>query len=341
MNVRIKNILLIAGVAILAASCGNGKSGTTETVSKAGHPKMSAKDRLAKNNNLEKHLTWERNNLKGKVKKVTIKEYIITMKGDKEQRTLDSWGDDFYNANGYITESNSYTDDGKPDKKTMIMYDANNNDTAAYTYSADGNLAHRNVITNDSRGNEIASVSYDSKGKQMDWASRFKYDNEDNLIEMAFDNTGEGRFMDKVNYTFDENGFKTGGKSFDSGKVKSLWLCKYDEKGNYLYGAQYKADSTLISKDSSKYDADGHRLEMVRYNGDGSCLDKYISKYDNHGNRIEFHSYKGAHFFVPDVEEYDEYTYDTTGNILTKKKYAVKNGKKELVAVVEYEYLYY
>ena len=79
--------LLLCLLGIAAVSCnGNGQGNAGKPAGKGIAAVMSAKERLAKNGIIEKHLDWASQNLKGRVKTIEQKVYKIADGHGKGER---------------------------------------------------------------------------------------------------------------------------------------------------------------------------------------------------------------------------------------------------------------
>ena len=329
-------VLFIFAFGAGITSCGNNnqqKAANTDSAGKVKMPKMSAKERLAKNNNLEKHLSWERKGLKGKVKKMTAITYELPVSGGKEQQKMMEKNVDTFDARGNLAGYAYYDKAGKQTLKTAIMFDTHDNDTLRISYGADGKAAGHTVVTYDQRGNQTGSIEYDSAGKEQGHKEVFKYDEKDNLIEMIFYNEQNTKVTYRSVYTFDDNGFRTGSESFDSlGKIVVKSSSVFDEKGNYLHG-NYTTAGEGTYYDTCTYDKEGRIAERIERNSEGKTGYRSSYRYDEKGNPSERMDYD-KDGKPTDKNEYYTYEYDATGNVTKKTTFVMKGGKKEM----QYEY---
>lgn len=165
-----------------------------------------------------------------------------------------------YNSSGNIISSYkfSYDTKGKP-KKAEGVDDTGRSNTQVSKYDSRGNEIERNLIS-------IGRKKTESK-------SLFKYDKENNLIEIK--NYFDNKFTDQQNNEY-KNGIR----------IRTTML---NEKGDTVLVSipEYNSDGKLIGEKSTnqnivyKYDSDGNLSEMV----DAETKRIYIS--DENGNIVE------------------------------------------------------
>jgi len=102
----------------------------------------------------------------------------------------------------------------------------------------------------------------------------------------------------------------------DSKKMASKNVFKYDEKGNMIELANYKADGKLNSTFKSIYDANGNLVSEQTLLGDGKVDLTSTIKTDAKGNKIEQEDKRGGN----DLFNYTSYfKYDEKGRQIERK----------------------
>jgi hypothetical protein len=325
---------VLCGIVMLSACSGNTGGNAKAAADSTARPMMSARERLAKNNILEKHMTWDSKHLKGKVMTMSKVTYKLGAGNDKKE---DSRSVDSFDAKGYVVSGSSKWKDGE--HRYTIMYDANGNDTCLISFGPDGKLLGKSLNRYDGRGNEVEQVMVDD-GKATPRGS-FKYDDKDNLVEMDLYSTTGGANMRCV-YKYDENGFKKVGLMYDtSGKVADSIACHYDAAGNQLQSTMYRANGTVSMRWEFKYDGAGHCIESGSYKGNDTLDDKELARFDDHGKPTERVHYKADGSIDEKSTTYYTYEYDATGNATKVTTYKLVKGQKVPDQLEEITYRYY
>jgi hypothetical protein len=211
-----------------------------------------------------------------------------------------------YDADGNITKTKGYDQNGKPIPEyispSTAVYetttDANNNRIEEFYLGDPGKatlLGKRVKVERkyDEKGNEVEVTFLDLAGKPCsspygeDYAKEVtKYDAHNAITEKAY--------------------YGADGKLFTGPRGVAKWQVKYDERGNATEIAYYGKDGKLCLRDDgyrqfndgyakcvAKYDERRNCVEKTYYGADGkpmlrkSGFAKTASKYDSRGNKIE------------------------------------------------------
>ncbi len=300
------------------------------------------REKLAKNNIIERHISWVGKNLKGKVKTIITKNYNLTGIDDTLIKILNYKNLDSFDIQGNEILSINYNDKENIENKFIMKFDEHGNDTASYFYNADGNYISRTIFKYDKRGNEIQYNSYLPDGKPEPNASLMinKYDEKDNLIEMNH-TSDDGKLIRKSTFKYDTNGYVIEGKTVDSsGKILISGTHKNDANGNKLESV-IDFQNGQIDKIVCKYDEKGHKIEEIIKKQDSLITSKTVFKYDENGNRTEAIVYYEDGTVNDEKSRYTNYEYDKTGNMIKKIKFGMINGIRTPLEITEMEIVYY
>lgn len=133
------------------------------------------------------------------------------------------------------------------DSKVKYLYDANGNKTELNKYNKDGNLQLKVLIICDKNGNIIQEKCINALGKTLS-ISKYKFDNNNNLIET--NELGEDTINSffKTTYKYDENGNQIEIQYWDNKSIKlNKEVYAYDDKSNIIEIKYLNNDGTLNS----------------------------------------------------------------------------------------------
>ena len=252
--------------------------------------------------------------------------------------SYDTAGKTFHKTKATYGNGNSvaYTYD-KSDRLTAVMYDGNRSHKVEYTYDSEDNLG---VVT-DKRNNLTQRYQYDLSGRltsvtQSGSAYRkqnFLYDESNNLLGYD-ENVGGIDF--NARYYYDDDNRQN---HYNIGSIDKTW--EYDNYGRlYNITTLYDNKTVIMTTLFHENPADGYVSPHVISwtNTTASGKKNYDYAYDWAGNitmvrtggKTTTYAYDRLHQLTREnnqaVGKTWVYTYDTGGNILTKKEYAYTTG---------------
>jgi len=330
--------VVIAALAISLASCSGGGTGGNEPAAAAasGKQKLTAKERMAKNNIIERHMNWKERNLQGKVKTLTKAEYFLLENGEKafREKTVEN-----YDASGNLIEYIRYTEDGKVESRGTLVFDSNGNNTSGIDYDADGKVTGMDSTRYDARGNQTEQYQY-SEGK-LEKKEIYQYDSSDNLITAIFYNPETNTVSEKWTYTYDANGFVTGSANYDAdGRETRKLTRKTDEQGNELEMVFFEGGNAE-SKYENKYDSRGNVTEVIMSKPGKNESSKVTSEYDDKNNLTARTIYDTEGKRNDGVSQKRRLEYDQAGNVTKTTIIKTENGKDRNIELMETTYVYY
>ncbi len=252
--------------------------------------------------------------------------------------SYDTAGKTFHKTKATYGNGNSvaYTYD-KSDRLTAVMYDGNSSHKVEYTYDSEDNLG---VVT-DKRNNLTQRYQYDLSGRltsvtQSGSAYRkqnFLYDESNNLLGYD-ENVGGIDF--NARYYYDDDNRQN---HYNIGSIDKTW--EYDNYGRLynittLYGNKTVIMTTLFHENPADGYVSPHVISWTNTTASGKK--NYDYAYDWAGNitmvrtggKTTTYAYDRLHQLTRENNQAAGktwvYTYDTGGNILTKKEYAYTTG---------------
>ena len=252
--------------------------------------------------------------------------------------SYDTAGKTFHKTKATYGNGNSvaYTYD-KSDRLTAVMYDGNRSHKVEYTYDSEDNLG---VVT-DKRNNLTQRYQYDLSGRltsvtQSGSAYRkqnFLYDESNNLLGYD-ENVGGIDF--NARYYYDDDNRQN---HYNIGSIDKTW--EYDNYGRLynittLYGNKTVIMTTLFHENPADGYVSPHVISWTNTTVSGKK--NYDYAYDWAGNitmvrtggKTTTYAYDRLHQLTRENNQAAGktwvYTYDTGGNILTKKEYAYTTG---------------
>ncbi|PTM59264.1 DNRLRE domain-containing protein [Desmospora activa] len=288
-------------------------------------------DRLTKVTDTKRNetsYTYDGNGNKTKVTNARGKETTYEYnEQDQVRKIIDALGESVlfaYDINGNLTkmtQPNGNTveyDYDAVDRQTAISY----NGEKKYSFEYDSN-------------SNITKETDESKSQ----SSTFTYDDDDKLKTVKEPNNNQ------TDYTYDKNGNVTEQKltagsmtvtqGFGYNGNNQLTHVKESNKNRAIY--TYNENNQVASRKNEDgtislfyYNGDGDLVEQVVFDKNGEQKESYTYTYDNKGNITRLKDSKGTTTYVYDELEQltketrpdgtvTEYTYDATGNRLTKK----------------------
>jgi hypothetical protein len=253
---------------------------------------------------------WSRQNLKGKVKSLTLYWY----------NNIDSLGQITKNSEKYVLHYFLF------DKNGYVIKDVTNFDMTGRQYEYD------------TKGNLIVETTYDNNFMMMLYKMTYNYDNNGKLIGGAlFAKTG-GTPENTYNYKYDLNGILIEEDCFDDkGRLSHKNKYKNDTKGNQIEDIKFDSDSVSVFKNIYKYDSIDEKIEYYQYDSKDSLVIKEIYIYDRDKNILEEKNYNV--YNSPDkrnLYHIYKYDFDKTGNWIKRIDYI--NNIPKYIKVRELEY---
>src|SRR5215475_8290851 len=210
----------------------------------------------------------EQYGLAGPVKKVVIETAKLSNKfgkweeeGRKAAETLT------FNAQGNLTEHETYAPDGTLKSEAVYTYDSQGNKTEENAYTPPlvrffkGTLQFKDVYTYDAKGNLTEEDVYTPSG------------------------TPKSRAL----YAYDAKGNRTENKNLytPDGILKAKEIRTYDAKGNLTEEASYTPDGTVKSREVRTYDVKGNLIQDAFYAPDLQKKEAYSYEDGSFGNWIK------------------------------------------------------
>ncbi|PQJ11908.1 hypothetical protein CJD36_008935 [Flavipsychrobacter stenotrophus] len=176
----------------------------------------------------------EEYNLKGHVKSVVNKEYIVSAGKEYVRHNDIAW----YDVAGNVVVDSSLSHD------TIFLPVRH-----AYKYNESGR-----------RTEQLQLVS---PGEQPGWKTLFTYD-KDGFLSETNRYHPNGGLMQRVIFRYDESGNNTEQYSYSSdGKPNGIEVRRYDENGNLVQSNDYSIDAQYGSKYAVQYSSKGNLLSTV------------------------------------------------------------------------------
>lgn len=334
---RICSILLLASFSTLLC-CKDGETGKKE--SSRTSDKAEKKGRIwDKVNIVQIPLTAGELGLKGKVKSVTYREYLLMPKNGEQIKRLMTKGYNVYDEQGHLIDQNEYDGNDRPKWKCTYAYGPDNRATEWHFIFYEDNQESRTTFKYDDKGNIIEQTEVNAEGK-LNRRTVYKYDSDGNRTEeVVYDEKGQVQMMVASKYDDKGNEVEYASKGPD-GKVTYKMTAVYDSKGNKLSGETYRGDS-LESKWTNKNNPAGKPLEMLTVNVDGSVFSRYIFKYDHMNNIIEEEVHNPSDATNKKWNGTTTYEYDKVGNIIRQTDSEMRDGKLVPTTYIETEYTYH
>lgn len=181
-----------------------------------------------------------------------------------------------FNKKGLLSEIVEYNSMGDVTSSYKFYYDAKGKPKKAEGVDENGN-SNTQTSKYDSRGNEIERDLISIGRKRTETKSLFKYDKENNPIEVM--NYANGKLTDRQYYEY-KNGIRIKTTILnDKGDTAQVSIPEYDSSGKLM------SEKSTTQNIVYKYDANGNLSEMT----DAETKRTYLS--DDKGNVIEHKMY--------------------------------------------------
>lgn len=268
---------------------------------------------------------WDRGNLYGNVKSVTVDECELNFHiggysvVDRETYKFNKYGD--------VVE-HTFAEDELGIAKYKYVYDKNRNVLEWIGYSPKGKIVAKYVYSYNEQGKVIDEIFYKSPDlKNCNYKLVRSYDDKGLLMGGVFYNSS-GEVRSKYSFTYDDkgqrikevyedethifgyddNGNRTSQTTYlPDGTLKNSTQISYDGKGNVINEKWYDGEGVLYSDFTAKYNDAGLPIESILLDGEGHVIEEYCTEYDEYGNVVDeyvsknYGSYKTHHLI-----EYDE-----------------------------------
>lgn len=273
----------------------------------------------------KKATTWEKDNLKGKVKTF----YEISYERD--------------------TSENMVKEDLKSDSiywkfiaKTASEYDKNGNIIARRWYDEYDYLTGGDTYKYNKKQSKIEWERYNVFNDTENFIVYYIYDNKGNQIKKNIYEKEE--LVERHTYKYDKKNNLIEYKWFNrDGSLRFLRTYKYDSNGNQIELNWHEIGSPSHNRYTSKYNKKGQKikedLDVYSKNTFVSHDTKWIYKYNSKGNLIKVYKY----WFNKKYKENDYlyetflYKYDTNNNEIERTIYDT-NGNLERKYTCKYQY---
>lgn len=206
------------------------------------------------------------------------------------------------------------------------------------TTSPKGNVTQRQEIEYYPSGKKKKETNY--KDGKIDSTYYYKYDANNNLIELQSFYSWSSSFSDPTKYSWSyakSNGFRIETQTNLKDNTKEVFY--YDSLGRLVKSLNYDENGVLVKSVESFFDSDG--LEYA-CRLDGSYTERM--KYDDHKNLVWMEWYPRFRDYRPDpVKKYTravtvmEYIYDYRGNWIEMRQF--RDGVYNLLQTRSIEYI--
>lgn len=122
--------------------------------------------------------------------------------------------------------------------------------------------------------------------------------------ELLYDEAGQP--LEFTGYSYD----------FMDGSLRSTGVTRFSDEGQVLMQETLDPDGNVLSQVVYRYNETGKVAEQVTYDAAGAIMSRQAYTYDERGNLVREESYRGAELF-----RYNELTFDSDGNPLTRNRY--------------------
>jgi len=236
-------------------------------------------------------------NINGKVKEIIDSTfYAEVVFGEIKKDRVKALNKINYNKNGNVKEANYYNRDGSLWIKIKYKYDNENNRIELNRYNEEGEELTKRQYKFDVDGNIIEENQYTrasfehSKATEIGEKITYKYDEDGSKTEENHYNTSwgseDGSLDLKIKYKYDneQNLIEINRYGGDGDKLTKV-ECKYDMDGNMIEKNEYNGDGGLIEKRTYVYN-DGNRVKMTRYEDEDTDTWDFKHTFDKHKNWI-------------------------------------------------------
>lgn len=254
----------------------------------------------------DKKNDWVAEDLKGKVKSMTIRGFRaehgpdgVAIKGRLVHTTIKR-----YNENGYLLESTSSiggTSVGSgpalPYRSARIVYqyDKYNTLVGSCSYNTEGQLQDSSVHIVDERGNRITWKIFKAN-KVQEWEYVSEYDNNGNLLET---------------------------NDYQWGKLLTRHTYRYNDANKVTMESENGPDGHLQGRHTYRYDENMNMIEKIDFNGNGDFVSRHTYAYNDYNWVIEEHEFKSD---LSDKSTKILTEYDNLGNVAELRQFD-ENGK--------------
>ncbi|GAA3589237.1 hypothetical protein GCM10022396_03190 [Flavivirga amylovorans] len=203
---------------------------------------------------------------------------------------------DFLNLNGHVKsiKTNMYDiEEGKEElyEKEIITFNIKGFKIDESSYNADGSIDYTIKYAYDDHNNLIEKRQYSPEDNDIE-TEKYLYDKSNNLIEEK--NYENEKLDSKIVYEYDTHGNRVKKTNFDSkNRKRSYELYLYDANGNRV-GEQHYNSGKLKTKAVYKFDKNNDKVQQLRYNSKNELEFKTFYAYDDAHKLIEVKSYYGV-----------------------------------------------
>ena len=213
--------------------------------------------------------------------------------------------------------------------KSVFEISKESDNTISESDSSD--FENGSIIKFNSKGYKIECNNFFEDDVLNDGKSLFKYDANDNLIELSWYKSDSSLYM-RFTYRFDSKGNLIEECDYNTeSKLDCRYTYKYNNKNYKVQEDWIDKDGDLYERTIFKHDNLGNQIEWDKSYPDGDLYEKSTSKYDRNRNEIENIYFKsdGRHLK-------NTYIYDSVGNIIEWNTYGY-DGKHERRNIKKYD----
>lgn len=259
-----------------------------------------------------------KNDLKGNVKSVLIKEWEVVVKfGDPVKDVCISKEEIFFTKDSRRDKSSYEYENGEARRTRSYTYNAANKITEIKTSYTNNKVEIQEFLYNPK--NQLVEINFYYDRQKLYGKDKYSYD-ENGLMSIIKYN-GDGNFDGQQIYKWDSQSRMITENTWDYKKRPvTLFDFKYDEKGNVIWqGETTQSSGTTIpvSQTEFTYNTKDQRIKMVKKFESAIDSSETFYTYDSYGNILtEIEKYRSK---KSPISKYTyTYTYDSNGNWLTK-----------------------
>lgn len=270
-------------------------------------------------------LNYESNKevVKGKVKKITIKQYEATSKFGKAElgplikectyvfgrngkeieyiyHQIQPYSGDgkyqsIYNSKGKLIEWNEFNLQNKLTTKYTCTYDAKDSLTEETWYNGDGKLRNKKTYKFDNNGNNIETVYYNSD-RGINTKYIYSYTGKNLTEEKGYNSKGDLEYFKSYFYDNKNRKIKDSSEQFSESHRLRLNTIKYNNAGKIIEGVGYNLNNKSI--------------EGTRYTYDNQNMLTHSDHFEDLAENL----------VTPRITSQTDYVYDKANNLIEQKR---------------------
>ncbi|MGD9977352.1 MAG: hypothetical protein AB7S54_05405 [Bacteroidales bacterium] len=193
----------------------------------------------------------------------------------------------------------SFTYDGKGNKKSEVGYDGKTAYRIVYTYFDNGK---QNEIIKYNSANDVeerwhfehkanvSTITIYKVGGKVDRTITRTYDNRSNLVDET-NYSGAGKELGRTVYDFNSKGLMNSKTEYYGGNLRATYTYVYDQDNQLVEVYQTNPNGEKFLYSAYKYDGNGNMLEEKWFDGQPGDYSKRNFKLDSKGNINEVEAY--------------------------------------------------